>query len=669
MKRWLSTLPVFVFSVSAFADTTASTAGYSPFEYRVGPPKKPSAPQGYSGLGAESVTPELIAKFAAPALPRAVTQRIQAMLDVRGAGTGIVTAKGDRMFFTSAVTGQPQVWRQDGPMKLAIQLTGGEDRTSVVDLSPDEQWLVVSRDVGGEENPGLYLLRTGGGPLEVIQHAPKVQTSLQFIADDSKSLVFRANDIAQDSYAIYRYDVATKSKELVFDRPGLWSIADRRGSQWLMVNQLGNAQNEVFTYDTATRQLTPVLGQNEVEEYQVRFGAKPGEILAASDKPGDFRRLYRVEAGALVPISPDVKHDVQGFSIDYARTRIYFHLNEDGYRRLHVLDARTYKELRLPTLPEAENVSFGGATRNGRFIQLSVDGATLAPTSVTYDWQTKKATAWRVPSTPEIDTKVFAKASLEHYPARDGTQIPMFVRRPASCSQSAAPCPVIVDFHGGPEGQAMAGFAPTAQLFVDAGFVFVQPNVRGSSGYGKAWLHADDGPKRLAVITDIEDAAKYIRSAWAKDGKAPKVGVMGGSYGGYSTLMAMTYFAGAYDAGVQIVGISNLTTFLTNTAAYRRKLRTSEYGDPVKDKDALATLSPITHISKLSAPLLSIQGVNDPRVPVGEAIQIFRAAESRNIPGGLILFPDEGHGTAKRENKVAQLGHTIAFFQKYLQAR
>src|SRR5262249_18728035 len=166
------------------------------------------------------------------------------------------------------------------------------------------------------------------------------------------------------------------------------------------------------------------------------------------------------------------------------------------------------------------------------------------------------------------------------------------------------PCPVVVYFHGGPEGQATAGFSGFAQLFVEAGFVLVQPNVRGSEGYGKAWLDADNGPKRLAVVTDIEDCARYIRASWGKDGKPPKIGVTGGSYGGYSTLMAMTYFAGAFDAGVQEVGISNLLSFLNNTAPYRRILRISEYGDPVKDRDALIQLSPITHVKKLKAPLL-----------------------------------------------------------------
>jgi dipeptidyl aminopeptidase/acylaminoacyl peptidase len=206
-------------------------------------------------------------------------------------------------------------------------------------------------------------------------------------------------------------------------------------------------------------------------------------------------------------------------------------------------------------------------------------------------------------------------------------------------------------------------------MFVDAGFTYVEPNVRGSAGYGKAWVHADDGPKRLQVITDIEDCAKYIRASWGKDGKAPKVGVTGGSYGGYSTLMAMTYFAGAFDAGVALYSISNLNTFLMNTAPYRRILRISEYGDPVKDKDALAQLSPITHVAKVKAPLLLVQGVNDPRTPVNEAVVIYKELERRKIPGGLILFPDEGHGAAKRSNRVLQIGHTIAFFEKYLLAK
>ena len=623
----------------------------------------PTAGSSYTGLGAESVTPAEIAQFAPAALPREVSNHIQALLDIRSAGAGAITARGDRMYFTSSVTGAPQVWRQDGPMKLAVQLTGGEDRTSLVAMAPDESWLVVARDIGGAENPGLYILRPGGGPLAVVQHTPKVQTALQFISDDSKTIYYRANDIAPDSFAIYRYDVATQQRTLVFDRPGLWNIEDQRGTQWLLSKQLGNAQNEIYTYDTRTQLLQPLLGQGEVEEFDAKFGARPGQVLVMTNKLGDFERLYSLEAGQLTPITPVMAHDVQSFAIDQKRVRLYYTTNDGGYQRLTALDARTLRPVPLPRLPDAENVMLQGLSRSGRFIELTIDAATLPSTTFTYDWQTRRTTAWRVATTPEIDTTTFAKATLETFPARDGTPIPMFVRRPASC---AAPCAVVVSFHGGPEGQSTAGFSAVAQMFVDAGFVYVQPNVRGSSGYGKAWLHADDGPKRLGVITDIEDVARYIKTAWAKDGVAPKIGVTGGSYGGYATLMAMTYFAGAYDAGVQQVGISDLRSFLRNTAPYRRILRISEYGDPDKDAAALATLSPITHVDKLRAPLLSIQGVNDPRVPVGEAIQIYRALVRRNIPGGLILFADEGHGATKRENRALAFGHTIAFFEKYL---
>ncbi len=648
MRIVLRSIPL-VLVPAAFA--LANTAG------------KAAPASGYKGLGADSVTPADIATYAAKPLDRKVSKRIEAMLDVRGATGGFVTSRGDRMFYTSSITGSPQVWRQDGPMRFPIQMSGGEDRTSVVSVAPDDSFVVVARDVGGEENPGLYLMKPDGGPLEVVQHTPKVQTALQFISDDSKALFFRANDIEAGSYAIYRYDLAGKKKELMFSTPGLWSIADHDRDRWLMVKELGNTQTEVYLYEVASKKLTPVLGQGESEEYDVAFGAKRDQILVRTNKLGEFQRLYGLEAGKLVAISPEVPHDIEGFKIDDARKRIYYQLNDKGYQRTVVIDARTYKPLALPKLPDAENVLVGSVTRNGRFVQLSVDGSTLPGTGYSYDWTTRKLTVWRVPTTPEIDTTKFAKATLEYYPARDGTQIPMFVRRPASC---AGPCPVVVNFHGGPEGQSLAGFSTSAQLYVDAGFTYVMPNVRGSTGYGKAWLHADDGPKRLGVITDIEDAAKFIRANWGKDGKAPKIGVTGGSYGGYSVLMAMTYFAGAYDAGVQVVGISNLTTFLMNTAPYRRILRISEYGDPVKDKDALVKLSPTTHVAKLKAPLLSIQGVNDPRVPVGEALQITKELQRRNIPGGLILFADEGHGVAKRANQVLALGHSIAFFEKHL---
>ena len=275
-----------------------------------------------------------------------------------------------------------------------------------------------------------------------------------------------------------------------------------------------------------------------------------------------------------------------------------------------------------------------------------------------------------LPGAPEVDLAHFAVARLESYPARDGTKVPMWVRYPPRCAPEAAatgdPCPVVVSFHGGPEGQATPGFSPYAQVFVDAGFIHVQPNVRGSDGYGKTWLDADNGPKRLDVITDIEDAGRYWREKAARGGKAPKVGIMGGSYGGYSTLIGMTMFAGTFDAGAAAVPIANFETFLRNTAPYRRALRISEYGDPDQDTEALRKLSPVAYLEQVKGPLLLIQGVDDPRVPAGESIQIHDLLEKRGVPSELILLEGEGHGAARRGSQAVQYGQMLRFLEEHL---
>ncbi len=617
--------------------------------------------------GHASISPEVLARYAPRPFDPALTRRVQAMMDVRAPGLGIPSPDGKRLFFSWRVTGVPQVWRLDGPDRFPVQLTGGEDATQVVDVTPDGKWIVVQRDRKGEENPGLYLQDAEGGPLVEVQHRAGVQTFADFVSRDGRWLYYHANDRRPDAYAVYRHEIATGKKELLVDAPGLWSIDDHRDDGTLLLRKETGSLTAEYWERSPDGKLAPAVGVGEKQEYVVRYGAAPGELLVQTNKLGDFRRLYRLRpGGALEAVSPELRWDVSGFGIDQARARALYTVNEGGYTRLFALDGRTLRPVALPRLPPADHVFFGATTRDGRFTTLGVETATAPRTSYVLDWRTGKLTRWVVPSAPEIDTRGFAVATLESYPARDGTRIPMLVRRPARCP--ADPCPVVIEFHGGPEAQSLPGFSPQAQLFVDAGFVFVEPNVRGSDGYGKAWLAADDGPRRLAIITDIEDAARYVRSAWAKDGRAPRVGILGGSYGGYSALVGMTMFAGAYDAGVSIVGISNLVTFLENTAPYRRILRTSEYGDPADpaQREALVKLSPVTYVDRVKGPLLVMQGASDPRVPVGEALQIHDALAARGVPCELVVFPDEGHGAQKRENVVQMLGRAVLFLREHL---
>ena len=353
-------------------------------------------------------------------------------------------------------------------------------------------------------------------------------------------------------------------------------------------------------------------------------------------------------------------------SIDAARKHVLYQVNDKGYTRLSALDAKTLKPAKLPVFEGADQVVPGMAAWDGTRFTVGVETGRSPRASYVYDWKTRKLERWLAPSVPEADTTTFVRASLSEYPARDGTKIPMFLRVPPQCESPDKPCPIVVHFHGGPEGQSQPGFWPRAQLLVDEGYIFVEPNVRGSDGYGKAWLNSDNGPKRLEVITDIEDCAKFLKTKYTRGGVPPKVGIMGWSYGGYSTLVGMTMFAGAYDAGVAMVGMASLVTFLKNTAPYRRALRAAEYGDPDKDLEALKKLSPLTYLDQVKAPLLIIQGANDPRVPVGEAIQMHEALDHRKVPSELIVFADEGHGAQKRGNQVLEFGHLMRFFNEHL---
>lgn len=624
-----------------------------------------SGATGYTGLGANTVSNEEIKKYAPPQLASELKRKIQAMLDLRAPGLGRSSEDGQSFFFGWNITGSHQIWKLNNPLAFPIQMTGGEDMTSIQDISPDGKYLIVARDRKGEENPGLYLQSTQGGSLIQIQHLAKIQTLFSFVSDDSRFVYFRSNNIKEDSYALYRYEIQTQRTELIFSQDGTWSILDHddANGRMLLSKHTGSVSNEVYEWHLNDQKLLPLFGLNEKEEFEVAFGANEGEYLVLTNKYDDFRRLYSFSGDKKKAVSPELGMDVISFSIDPKRKRILYSFNKQGYLTLYAKDAKTFQDLSLPSFPNAEHVYAGASTHNGRYISIGVETAKSPRTSYVYDWETQKLTQWVLPSSPEIDTERFVKPNLEYYPSRDGVQIPMFVYRPLVCTQ---PCPVIVDFHGGPEGQAQPFFSPITQLFVQEGFIYVKPNVRGSDGYGKKWLASDDGPKRLNVITDIEDASRFIRTQWAYNGQAPKVGITGGSYGGYSTLVGMTMFAGAFDAGAAIVGMSNLLTFLQNTAPYRRALRISEYGDPDRDAEALRKLSPVTYIDKISGPLLIIQGVNDPRVPVGEAVQIYEKTQERGLDSRLVLFADEGHGVAKRENVALKTGYVLEFFNQHL---
>lgn len=263
-------------------------------------------------------------------------------------------------------------------------------------------------------------------------------------------------------------------------------------------------------------------------------------------------------------------------------------------------------------------------------------------------------------ATGGIPEDTFIAPELVHFPSFDGLEIPAFLYMPPGVERP----PVVMNVHGGPESQSRPAFAAVTQYFVNHGFALLVPNVRGSTGYGRIYTHLDDVEKRMDAVADLEAAVRWLRESGRVDGD--RIAVMGGSYGGFMVLAALTTYPDLWAAGVDIVGIANFETFFQNTGAYRRHWRTPEYGDPERDRDLLRRISPIHSVDRIRAPLMVIHGDNDPRVPVNETEQIVEAVSRQGIPVELLRFPDEGHGVVKLKNKLVAYPAVADFLDRYL---
>jgi dipeptidyl aminopeptidase/acylaminoacyl peptidase len=249
-------------------------------------------------------------------------------------------------------------------------------------------------------------------------------------------------------------------------------------------------------------------------------------------------------------------------------------------------------------------------------------------------------------------------------PSFDGQQVSAFVFRPNGITGRH---PVVAVVHGGPESQWRPSFSPLVQYLVASGFAVVAPNVRGSTGYGRTYQHLDDVDKRLDSVADL--AALHDWIATCDDLDEDRCALYGGSYGGYMVLSGLVHQPERWAAGVDVVGIANLVTFLENTAAWRRAWREREYGSLTSDRELLEQLSPITHVERLRAPLMVIHGRNDPRVPLGEAEQIHAVARSKGLRSDLLVYDDEGHGLAKLRNRLDAYPRVAAFLHDVLAPR
>jgi dipeptidyl aminopeptidase/acylaminoacyl peptidase len=334
-------------------------------------------------------------------------------------------------------------------------------------------------------------------------------------------------------------------------------------------------------------------------------------------------------------------------------------VNEAGYQRVSLRDVKTGSMLAEDSLPQQLVDEIVWSPTGEHFV--CVVDQTTEPANILV-WSSREKSSWPVTHyAAHIPRDVFVEPALCVYPSFDGVEIPLFVFTPKVIPEDR---PAIVLLHGGPESQFCAGFHPLVQYFVMRGYTVFAPNIRGSRGYGKTFLGLDDLDKRMDSIRDLDYLHRYIAAEQLANPQ--RIALMGGSYGGYMTLAGLAFQPTLWAAGVDRVGMSNLVTFLENTAPWRRDLREREYGSLTHDRELLASLSPMSVIDQIQNPLLVIHGANDPRIPVAEAEQIVHELQARNRIAELIVYPDEGHGLGKFKNRLHAYERSSAFLDLHV---
>jgi len=554
-----------------------------------------------------------------------------------------------------------------------LRLTDFPDGLAGFTLSPDGKKVILSHARGGNENTQLTLLDPLAEPgkgLTPLYSNPKVQASVNAWLRDGSGFIYSANDESPNDFYLYRYDFATGRATRLLGEAGSWSAADiTDDGQRMLVEKYGSASDvQCYELDLATGKLKDLTIRPQGGTAACGFaGYMPGEraVLMQSDLKDGMQRLYLkdLKSGAVrEPIPALSRFELDGAGPNDSRGLLFAVTNEEGYGVLSVYTLPDFKPVPMPQTGEGvvSPASFRGSTlvwalSNARTAGLAY-ATTFTRTGRVAVTQTTRQLTWT--EDQGIDLKGFPLPELVKYAAFDGRQIPAFMCLPPGYVKGTA-IPFIVNYHGGPEGQHRPGFSATDQYLLSRGFGILLPNVRGSTGYGRAFQMLDDYKGRWGSVRDGVDAAEWlVKNGYATAGR---IATYGGSYGGFMSVACLVEDQERVERGerperlfgacVDIVGIVNLRTFLEQTSGYRRKLREVEYG-PLTDPEFLTSISSIQRVDKIQVPVFIAHGFNDPRVPVQEAMQLATALKERGQEPRLFVAPDEGHGFAKLDNRI-----------------
>lgn len=583
-------------------------------------------------------------------------------LNIRSAGGAAFTADDRRVVFLTNITGIPQAWSVAARGGWPDQLTFSDNRVAAIVASPyDAEVAVFERDDGGDERMQVTAIRPDGtDERPLVSNADAIHRFGDF-GPDGTWFTFASNERNGVDFDLYRGWLDGGPAAMITELGG-WVIPGEisPSGRWGLVTVVrSNMDSDVVIVDLDSGDWRVITRWDAVARNAAAgFGGSEEWVYVVSDRDGEFDQAYRVdvETGVGTRFGP-AGWDVTGLTVRSGTGALV--VNEDGRSRLHIFDPNSLNQVEEIQVPLGVVAGLSLSSDGGR-LTVTISGAAHNPDVWIADTGRLDLTRLTESSTAGIDPGSFVVPELERIRSFDELSIPVWVYRPKAVDRP----PVVVSVHGGPEAQELPGFNPIYQFLLASGYAVVAPNVRGSAGYGRAYLELDDLGKRWDAIADLAAVGEWVRGRSDLDGS--RMAVMGGSYGGFMVLSALASRPDLWAAGVDIVGIANLVTFLENTGAYRRALREAEYGSLAEDRRLLEQLSPINRVDEIVAPLLVIHGANDPRVPLSEATQIVDRLNELGRPVHMLVFEDEGHGIVKLDNRKVAYGAVVEFLAEHL---
>jgi dipeptidyl aminopeptidase/acylaminoacyl peptidase len=577
-------------------------------------------------------------------------------------------------------TGTMQLYELD-PDGRPCQLTALEDPVSAARYVPGARRAVIGVDAGGDEHHQVYLIdldrsvpATGRADLEALTAAPAYGHQLAGVSPLGNQIAYLSNRRNGVDFDLWVCELQRREHRIVYAEGG-WcqpSSGYSPDGRVVAIGRPGRRPLDVglLLVDVATGEWREVLPHpDEAALVGAPAWVDDSTFYLSSNVGRDLAGIVRYDlaSGQATPLGgagdewdADVVSSADGQVLLVVE-------NRNGANGMRVFDAVHGDELgEVPTAELGVVMSYATPppklSRDGARVYFSLSTPRRPADLWVHDRRTGESR--QLTENPgSVDPDLLAPAEPLRTTAADGESIPLFVYRP---EPSAAPPPAVVVVHGGPEAQAMRTFNPVVQVLRSAGYGVVVPNVRGSTGYGKRYASLDDTTKRLDSVRDLAAVHDWLEGAGFDTSRAA---LWGASYGGYMVLAGLAFQPGRWAAGVDIVGISDLVTFLEHTSDYRRAHREREYGSLERDRAFLEQASPLRHVDAIEAPLFVVHGRNDPRVPVSEAEQLVARLEQRGIRCDLTVYGNEGHGLSRLENRVDAYGRALAFLDDVLMAR